>query len=140
MGLDWVRVSLRGYGGQEPTGRSFFELLAPGREVGFPTSPSDSAWKAAAIELVEVAMDDCREAPEPCEEFVARIDAGLRKAAEWLLSIPLAPLERWRADGHKADVFIGGWLKGEQFDLALPPPFLLACGRLGLPIEICTND
>jgi hypothetical protein len=37
-------------------------------------------------------------------------------------------------------VFFGGWLDGEQFDLDLPAEFLLACGRAGLPISICTND
>ena len=39
-----------------------------------------------------------------------------------------------------ADVFIGGWMNCDQFDLTLPPEFLLACGRLGLPIDIYTND
>jgi hypothetical protein len=27
-----------------------------------------------------------------------------------------------------------------EFDLTLPPAFLLACGRLGLPIELYTNE
>jgi hypothetical protein len=40
----------------------------------------------------------------------------------------------------EADNFIGGWLLNEQFDLALPAPFLIACGRAGLPLRICTND
>ena len=33
-----------------------------------------------------------------------------------------------------------GWIEDNQLDLTLPPEFLLGCGRLGLPIVICTND
>jgi hypothetical protein len=35
---------------------------------------------------------------------------------------------------------MGGWLSNEQFEIMLPAAFLLACGRSGLPIHICTND
>jgi hypothetical protein len=140
MGLAWVRVSLRGYDGPEPTGTVFFDLLRVQSADGFPTSPSNSPWKAAAVELVEVAMEECQAASEPTEEFVARLDAGLRRAADWLMARPAGAFERWRADGRRADIFVGGWLEGEQFDLAFPAVFLLACGQAGLPIEICTND
>src|SRR4051794_130280 len=104
MGLDWVRESLRGYGGAEPTDTAFFDLLGLQPGDGFPISPSDARWKTAAVRLVEVVMDDCRSALEPTEEFVARLDIGLRRAAEWLLSLPPQALERWRAGGRKADV------------------------------------
>jgi hypothetical protein len=48
--------------------------------------------------------------------------------------------DQWRQSGRKADVFIGGWLLNEQIDIVLPAPFLMACGRSGLPIHIFTND
>jgi hypothetical protein len=133
-------VSLRGYGGAEPTGAAFFKQIGLEPDSGFPTSPSDSAWKAASVELVEVAMEDLRDYPEPTEEFVARVNSGLLRAAKWLLSRPVEAFEQWRSNGRQADIFIGGWLEGDQFDLALPATFLLACGRAGLSIEICTND
>ncbi len=65
---------------------------------------------------------------------------GLPPAAEWLDARSAGAFERWRESGRTADVFIGGWLSNEQFDMVLPPPFLLACGKAGLPIHICTND
>jgi hypothetical protein len=140
MGLGWVRVSLRGYGSREPTGTAFFDLIGIRPGDGFPISASDSAWKAARVEFVTVTMDECRDTSEPREEFVARLDAGLCRAAEWLLARPPEVFERWRSSGRKADVFVGGWLEGEQLDLAFPAVFLLACGQAGLPIEICIND
>jgi hypothetical protein len=140
MALEWVRVSLRGYGGSTPTGTAFFDLLAVQPSDGFSISASDSAWKAARVQLVEVTMEECRAALKPTQEFVSRLDAGLRRAAEWLLARPAGAFERWRSFDRKADVFVGGWLEGEQFDLEFPAVFLLACGQAGLPIEICTND
>jgi hypothetical protein len=53
---------------------------------------------------------------------------------------PPGAFDRWRGQGRKADIFIGGWLANEQFDLGLPAAFLLARGRADLPIRICTND
>jgi hypothetical protein len=140
MALDWVQVSLRGYGGPAPSGTSFFDLLALEPGDGFSTSPSDTSHKAARVELVEVTMDDCLAAPEPHEEFAARLDAGLDRAARWLMARPPGAFEQWRSAGRKADIFVGGWLNDQQFDLVLPAPFLVACGQCGLPINICTND
>jgi hypothetical protein len=139
MALDWIRVSLRGYGGEAPTGTALFEQLGLEPEAGFATFPSLSPWQAASVELLEVAFEELQGAEEPHEAFAARIDRGLRRAAEWLLSRPVEAFERWRVAGRKVDILIGGWLNDQQFDLELPPVFLLACGRAGLSIQICTN-
>ena len=140
MSLDWIRVSLRGYGGEAPTGRAFFDLLELDDKCGMPLLPGDSPGQAALVELLEVAMQDLTQFNEPSEEFAARVRRGLQQAAKWLDSVPSGALDRWRAEGLTADVFVGGWLDNEQFDLNFPSEFLLACGRLGLPISICTND
>ena len=124
MGLQWVQISLRGYGGEEPTGTAFFELLGLQPADGFPASPSDSPWKSANIVLAEVDMADCRDAEEPFGEFAARLDRGLQRAAVWLLARPPEAFQRWRAAGYKADVFVGGWLNNEQMDLEFPADFL----------------
>jgi hypothetical protein len=140
MSLEWIRVSLRGTAGARATGNVLFELLALTPADGFAISPSDSVWKAARIVLVEVAAEDVKDTEEPSETFSARIREGLLRAAEWLNSRPPGAFDRCRAEGFKLDLFIGDWLDGEQFDLDLPAEFLLACGRVGLPITICTND
>src|SRR5262249_34189420 len=109
-------------------------------ETGFHSHPSNSLYRAATIELFAVSMDECLSAAEPTEEFVVRIDAGLKRAAEWLDTLDPTTFAEWRTAGKTTDIFIGGWMNCDQFDLTLPPEFLLACGRLGLPITICTND
>lgn len=140
MSLVSTRVFLRGHAGETPTGTLFFELLDLRPSDGFKTMPSDSSWSAALITLVEVSIDECLDAPEPSEEFAARIEAGLKHAAEWLTGDREKPLAAWRGPGRKADIFVAGWLEEDQFDFVFPHEFLLACGRLGLQITICTND
>jgi hypothetical protein len=140
MSLEWIRASLRGTAGARATGSRLFELLGLAPEDGFEVSPSDSAWKAARVVLMQVAVEDVKDAREPSEAFAARIWVGLLRAAGWLNARPPGALDRCRAEGFELDVFFGGWLDGEQFDLELPAEFLLACGRAGLPIRICTND
>ena len=140
IGLCWVRASLRGYGGVAPSGAAFFDLLALEPEWLPRATQSVSAWQSANVELFAVAMADLRTYDEPAEEFAARVERGFLRAAEWLDSRPPSAFENWRGQGRKADIFIGGWLSNEQFDMVLPAPFLMACGRAGLPIHICTND
>ena len=140
IGLRWVRASLRGYGGEAPTGAAFFDLLALEPEWVPRARPSESAWQAATVELFAVDMADLQAYHEPSEEFAARVERGFLRAAEWLGSRPPGAFDCWRGQGRKADIFIGGWLANEQFDLLLPAPFLTACGRAGLPLHICTND
>jgi hypothetical protein len=140
MGLEWIRASLRGMAGERATGTLLFELLALAPGDGFETSPSDSAWKAARIVLMEVAREDVGDSEELAEAFAARIREGLLRAGQWIASRPADAFDRCRAEGFRLDVFFGGWLDGEQFDLDLPAEFLLACGKAGLPISICTND
>ncbi len=48
--------------------------------------------------------------------------------------------EELRASGSVTDVFVGGWVTQDQFDLELPPEFLRACGKLVLTVSVCTND
>lgn len=138
MGLRWVRVSLRGYSGETPTGAEFFNLLAMEPERRF--SPSESPWGSSNIELFSVDIADLQGYDEPSEEFAERIEQGFLRATDWLASRPAGVFDRWRESGRKADIFIGGWLSNEQFDLVLPASFLMICGKAGLPIQICTND
>jgi hypothetical protein len=140
IGLLWMRASLRGYGGEAPTGAAFFDLLALEPEATARATPSASAWQSANLELFAVNMTDLQGCEEPSEEFAARIEQGFLRAAGWLNARPAGAFERWRESGRTADVFIGGWLSNEQFDMVLSAPFLLACGKAGLPIHICTND
>ena len=140
IGLQHIQVSLRGYGGEAPSGSTFFSSLGADPPSEFPLSPSESAWQAARVELFSLSMKDVESAAEPSEEFAARTKRSFGRAAAFLAECKSDGLERWRLSGKTADVFIGGWLANEQLDLVIPPHFLSECGRLQLPIKICTND
>lgn len=140
IGLRWIRTTLRGYGGEAPTGGEFFDLLALEPEAASRSSPSGSSWQSACVELFAVDVTELQACDEPSEEFAVRVEQGFLRAAEWLEARPAGAFDRWRGQGRKADVFIGGWLLNEQFEIVLPAPFLMACGRADLPVQICTND
>jgi hypothetical protein len=90
--------------------------------------------------LFSVSMKEVSDAEEPREAFVEEDKVGFARASSILSSCDKAGLDRWRASGKEADVFIGGWLANQQFDLAIAAEFLSQCARLGLSIDICTND
>jgi hypothetical protein len=140
VAVEWIRFSLRGWGGPETSGTQFFELVGWAPAAGFEARPSNSPWQTALVHLFALSIGECQHGTERYEEFAARTTSGLKRAAEWLNSLSPAGFGEWRALGMAADIFIGGWMNCDQFDLTLPPEFLLACGRLGLPITICTND
>jgi hypothetical protein len=49
-------------------------------------------------------------------------------------------LDRFRATGVEMNVLVNPWIDNDQIDLEFPPEFLLEIGRLGLPLEIISND
>ena len=140
IGLQAIHVTLRGGGGPEPTGDAFFRLLGLTNATGLRLHASDSTWRWATAQLFAVNMDDVKDAEEPTEAFAERVQEGFDSAALLLVRCKIQGLAEWRARGKEADVFVGGWLANEQFDLKIPAPFLVQCARLGLSISICTND
>jgi len=140
MSLDWIRVSLRGFGGDAPIGHGFFEALGLENARDLLLRPSDEPDVAASVVLFEVAMGNVISAPEPAEAFAASVRNGFAGAAARLGALRREAFDAWRAAGRHADVFVSGWLDDQQFDLEVPGEFLRACGELGLPMTICTND
>jgi hypothetical protein len=140
MGLQHVRVSLRGFGGESPTDKRFFTLLGSNVLHTVMLSPSKSAWQAALVNLFEVRLSDFDSHDEPREEFANKAREGFEAAAAFLATCHRNGIDQWRSLGYRSDIFIGGWLANEQFDLDIPAAFLAECGRLGLPLSICTND
>jgi hypothetical protein len=98
------------------------------------------------VTLLELSMEDFAgvdttdDAGAQTEAFAAAVREGLLRAAEWLSRQPAGLFRDLRAAGWYTDVFIGGWIVDDQFDLDLPPEFLHACGALSLTVSICTND
>lgn len=139
--LEWVRFSLGGYSLERAVGTELFEILALEPAAGFEEArPGTVVTQAAMIDFFTVAFEDVSGFEEPHEEFNAQVERGLLRVAEWLETRPPGAFDRCRAAGLVLYLFIGGWLDGEQFDLNFPTAFLLACGRAGVPVTVCTND
>src|SRR5262245_29176804 len=105
IGFQWIRVSLRAYGGEAPTGNAFFLLLGVEPFEEFRVCSSESAWQAARLELFSVDIRDLEDQPLPYEEFAAQVEKGFKRVARWLANCQLTGLDQWRASGKAADVF-----------------------------------
>jgi hypothetical protein len=143
--VEWLRFTLRAWdrGGGIVLPAEFQERLSirPGDPAQVQEGPG-----APRVQLLNVSMEDfadvdkSHDAGATSEAFAAAVRAGLLVAAKWLDQQPAHVFEELRAAGRMTDVFVGGWVEQDQFDLDLPPEFLRACGRLGLMVSICTND
>ena len=143
--VEWLRFTLRAWDrdGEAIAPAEFLDRLSI--EPGDPAVVQDGPG-VARVGLLSVSMEDfaqvdtSQDAGARSEAFAAAVQEGLMDAAKWLARQPAIVFEELRAAGHGADVFVGGWIDQDQFDLNLPPEFLRACGALGLTLSICTND
>jgi hypothetical protein len=115
--------------------------IRPGDPVVVAGVPSVSHVQLLSVSREDFAdVDTTEDAGAQSEAFAAAIREGLIRAGEWLNRQPVEVFEELRAAGCATDVFVGGWMTDDQFDLDLPPEFLQACGALGLTVKVCTND
>lgn len=116
-------------------------LIAPGDPVVVESGPGVPRVRLLSVARQDfVHVDTTADAGAQSEAFAGAVHDGLLRAAKWLARQQPDVFARLRADGRITDVFVGGWIEQDQFDLDLPPDFLQACGALGLSVSICTND
>src|SRR5262245_40115054 len=127
--VEWLSFSLRAWdrrGGSVPADFIDRLVVAPGDPV--------AVEGGAQVRLLTVAMDEfahgdtSADAGAQTEAFAEAVRDGLLRAAGWLAGQPAWVFEELRARGCVTDVFVGGCIDGDQFDLDLPPEFLRACG------------
>jgi hypothetical protein len=142
MSLAWVRVEFRGHGRGAPPAPELLKQLGLEANHGFGDSPSAIGWLSASAELMEVEFAEVEGMERSGAEFAARIDRGLRQVAEWLSALPVAAIEQWRDCGLELDLFVCWPSDADdlEVDLILPSELLLACGRLGIPIQLYANE
>jgi hypothetical protein len=143
--VEWLEFSLRAWDRRGLPIRSAEFLdrlsLAPGDPVVVEDGPGVPRVRLLAVAVEDFApVDTTDEAGAQSEALAAAVREGLVRAAEWLARQPPGAFEELRAAGRVTDVFVGGWVTQDQFDLELPPEFLRACGALGLTVSVCTND
>lgn len=101
---------------------------------------SKKAWQSALVILAQMDLSSLTNVEEPSELFDLETKKQLSTATDWLAKQPIGVFDAFRSTGLQIDVFISSWIDCDQFDLELPPKFLLACGERGMAITICTND
>jgi hypothetical protein len=81
IGLQWMLASLRGYGGEAPSGTAFLDALELDPDEMQRATPSATAWQSASVELFTVDIADLQGYEEPSEEFAVRVERGFVLAA-----------------------------------------------------------
>jgi hypothetical protein len=143
--LEWVTFTLRAWAqeGSDVQPSEFVErlVIVPRDSIVVEETVGVARVRLLGIATSDFAhVDTTEDAGAQSEAFAKAIQAGLVRAAEWLsLQSPELFLEL-RASRRFTDIFVSGWISGDQFDLDLPPEFLQASGTLGLTVSICTND
>lgn len=114
-------------------------LLCGHEAAEFEKRKSTSAYQAEQVIFVSEELSNfvC---DEPHEELANSISKKLINAAKWLNSLDQKVLSSLHKENIEFKVMVCAWLENGQFDLRLVPEFLSACGRLGLAIEVVTND
>jgi hypothetical protein len=143
--VEWLQFTLRAWDRRGETIRpaEFLDRLkiAPADPVIVQDGPGVPRIRLFSVSIQDFAhVDTTQDAGAQSEAYAAAIREGLIRAAEWLARQPLEVFEDLRAAGRVTDVFVGGWMTDDQFDLDLPPEFLQACGARGLTVSVCTND
>jgi hypothetical protein len=132
----WLSFSLRAWDRRgHPIVRSeFLDRLSigPGDPAVVEDGPGVPRIRLLAVAIEDFAqVDTSADAGARSEAFAAAVHDGLVRAAGWLARQPASVFEELRAAGRVTDVFVGGWVTQDQFDLDLPPEFLRAWGHWG---------
>jgi hypothetical protein len=143
--VEWLQFTLRAWdrGGTPVQAADFLDRLIvdPGDTARIEDGPGVPRVRLLSLSMEDFGdVDTSKEAGAKSEAFAGALHDGLASAAEWLTRQRATVFEELRAAGRVTDVFVGGWITQDQFDLDLPPEFLRACGALGLTLSICTND
>ena len=142
MAVQSVRMSLRGYyaDGRKVTSDVFVAPLNLTEGDRITEIVCDrGAWHSALLVFSQRRISQYGAESEPHEALASQIRTDLEYLAEWLQRHE-PELSRLKATGLKLDVFFDLWIDQDQLELAIPPALLLICGRLGLSIEMITND
>jgi hypothetical protein len=143
MAIQGVNVSLRAYHrewGKVGSGDFIRSLQITDSDLIVEAQSDVGSSKMAVVALVETQISDYSASPEPYEAFAEAIKSKLGHVATWLDKRPLEGFDRARQEGLTVDLLVELWINDDQMELSFPSSFLAACGRLGLNIEMITND
>jgi hypothetical protein len=97
-------------------------------------------WKTIRIIVMDLAADAFWDREEPNTALGDAFRAGQIEFAEFLATVPRENVDSLRRSGVELNVFLDAWIDQDAFDLQWESRLLGELGRLGLNLEIVTND
>ncbi len=95
---------------------------------------------SSCVAFSPVLLEDYTDSEEPTEVYAAAVQDSLLTVAAFLDRQETATFEKFRALGLRVYVYLEVRMDQNQMDINLPAAFLSACARLGLWIEMISND
>ncbi len=97
-------------------------------------------WKTIRIIIVDLTTDAFWDREQPSEALGDAFRAGQIEFAEFLAGVPREDVDSLRRSGLELNVLLDAWIDQDMFDLQWESRLLGELGRLGLNLEIVTND
>ena len=128
-------------GGKNIAAEDFLASLSFSAEDAVAAKYSNlGVWSTSRVEFDPVLLSDFAAAEEPTEAFAASVQAHLRGVAAFLDRQLPSIFEGFREQGLKAYLYLEVRMTQDQMELNMPPEFLSACARLGVGLELISND
>jgi hypothetical protein len=143
MSVQKVSISLQAYhtDGGNVTQEEFITPLAIiGTDKIVRILSDRGKWLSGLVVFLNTNISEFSLSPEPDEPFANHITSTLEYVAQWLGERPPEAIQILKRNGLELALFIDLWIDQDQMEFSLPPSLLLACGRLGIKIELITND
>ena len=128
-------------GGANIAAEDFVALLSFAAEDKIEGTSSDlGIYRGSFVEFPMVLLSDYADAEEPTEVYAAVVQDYLLTVAAFLDRQEVTTFEQFRASGLCVYIYLEVRMDQNQMQIKLPVPFLAACARLGIGIEMISND
>jgi hypothetical protein len=97
-------------------------------------------WKTIRIIVLDLAADAFWDREQPSLALGDAFRAGQIAFADHLATVPRESVDALRQSGVELNVYLDAWIDQDLFDLQWEAKLLGELGRLGLNLEIVTND
>ena len=136
-----INLSCTRLGGANIAAEDFVALLSFGAEDKIECTQSDlGIYRGSFIEFPMVLLGDYSDTEEPTEAYAAAVQEYLLTVAAFLDRQEVVAFEKFRASGLRVYIYLEVRMDQNQMQLKLPVAFLSACARLGLGVEMISND
>ena len=97
-------------------------------------------WRGSSVEFSPVLLSEFEAAEEPTEVYTSAVRLHLLSVAAFLDRQSTSTFDHFREAGLHVYIYLEVRMDQDQMQLNLPVKFLASCARLGLGIEMISND